>query len=316
MFNSSTKLPEPLDQAVTLVREDREHGASWLARQVARALANAASAETGSATQDYIASLRVAAQAFARARPSMAAVANTAARIWQAASAAQAQGAVAQLAAIRSEAERLMSQWQDAATAITQFARPLLGATVYTHSRSGTVEQVLTRLAIRAGGPLKRVIVDVSWPGGEGVAAARAFAEAGMQVTLVADGACDLFLPDAQAVVIGADSVRADGSVVNKVGSFPLAVTAQTLGVPVYALCETLKIAAPSFPLTLEETRPEELLPKPVAGVTARNVYFDRTPAEYITSVVTEEGILDAAAVASRARAAGDALATLKGDEG
>ena len=102
-------------------------------------------------------------------------------------------------------------------------------------------------------------------------------------------------------MVLGADSVRADGSVVNKVGSYPLAVTASSLGVPVYVLCETLKIAAPSFPLTLEEMEPGELLPEPVAGITVRNIYFDRTPAEYISGVVTEEGVLDVEAIAARA---------------
>jgi translation initiation factor 2B subunit (eIF-2B alpha/beta/delta family) len=310
------ELPEPLARAVTLVRDDREHGASWLARQAAQALADAAAAEHGASAQERILAISAAARAFARARPSMAAVANTAAGVWQAGVTA-AQEPDARLAVLRAAAERLLGQWELVAEAIAGHARPVLGATVYTHSRSGTVEQVLLRLAADGAGArlIERIIVDESWPGGEGVAAARAFAASGVAVTLIADGACGLLLPEADTVVLGADSVRADGSVVNKVGSFPLAVTAHTLGVPVYALCETLKIAASEFPLAFEEMAPAELLPGPVPGITVRNVYFDRTPAEYVSGVVTEEGILDGAAIAARAHAAAEALAMLERDE-
>ena len=145
------RLPAALARAVTLVRDDREHGASWLARQVALALAEAAEEQRGHATARRLVTLRAAAQAFARARPSMAAVANTAAHIWQAASMATSQGPDAQVAALRAEAERLAAQWERAASAIAGYARPLLGPVVYTHSRSGTVEQVLLQLAARGG---------------------------------------------------------------------------------------------------------------------------------------------------------------------
>jgi translation initiation factor 2B subunit (eIF-2B alpha/beta/delta family) len=317
MSNPIPDLPKPLARAVTLVRDDREHGASWLARQVAQALADASQVQHNSATLERMATLHAAARAFARARPSMAAVANTAARMWQAARNTHEQSPDTQLAALHAEAERLLAGWQQAASAIAGYAHSVLGPTVYTHSRSGTVEQVLRQSAAHEDGTglIRHIIVDESRPGGEGITAARAFAAAGVSVTLVTDGACGLFLPEASAVALGADSMRADGSVVNKVGSFPLTVTARALGVPVYVLCETLKIAAPAFPITLEEMAPDELLPEPVPGITVRNIYFDRTPAEYISGVVTEEGVLGIEAIAARAQAAGDALAALEEGE-
>src|SRR5579859_3800255 len=105
----------------------------------------------------------------------------------------------------------------------------------------------------------------------------------GLAVTLVADAACGVFIGEATCVALGADSVRSDGSVVNKVGSYPLALVAREAGVPVYVLCETLKIAAPAFPLVLEEVDP--VAPPPVAlpGVTRRAVSFDHTPAGLIS---------------------------------
>ncbi len=307
-----SELPELLAQAVKLVRDDHEHGASWLARQVAQALAEASQGNHDAAALERMATLQAAARDFARARPSMAAVANTAARIWQAGISAHEQVSDAQLAALHAEAERLLAGWQHAADAIVGYARAILGPVIYTHSRSGTVEQVLLQLAAHGEGHIKRIIVDESRPGGEGIAAAREFAEASVAVTLVSDSACGLFLPEVSAVVLGADSVRGDGSVVNKVGSFPLAVTAHALDVPVYVLCETLKIAAPTFLLTFEEMESGELLPEPVQGITVRNIYFDRTPAEYISGVVTEDGVLGIKAIAARAQAAGEALSALE----
>jgi translation initiation factor eIF-2B subunit delta len=105
--------------------------------------------------------------------------------------------------------------------------------------------------------------------------------------------------------------VRADGGVVNKVGTYPLALAARAAGVPVYVLSEAAKIAPPTLPLVFEEMPPEELLPEPLPGVTARNVYFDLTPADLIAGLVTEVGFLDRAAIATRAAQAGTALAAL-----
>jgi ribose 1,5-bisphosphate isomerase len=303
-----------LAEAVRRAREDREHGASWLARQAAEALAHAASVSPDSL--DPAARLRQmhgAAQAFAAARPSMAALANTTARIWSAATppASASMPPPERLRAIHDEAGRLIALWQEASTRVLDFARPLLGGTLYTHSRSGTVEQALLAFA-RESGVAPQVIVAESRPGGEGVSTARALAAAGWRVTLVADTACGLFMPQASAVVLGADSVRADGSVVNKVGTYPLTLAAQALRVPVYVVCETMKIAAPDFPLVLEEMSPDEVLPNPPAGVTVHNPYFDHTPAGLVTHIITEQGILSPADLDRSARDAARNLALLR----
>jgi translation initiation factor 2B subunit (eIF-2B alpha/beta/delta family) len=176
-------------------------------------------------------------------------------------------------------------------------------------SRSGAVEDVLRDLGQRR--IIERVLIGASMPGGEGVAMGRALAQSGLDVTLIADAACGLFIGEATCVVLGADSLRADGSLVNKVGSYPLALVAREAGKPVYVLCETLKIAARDFPLVLEEMDPAELLPDPVAGYHARNPYFDVTPAALLAGNVTEKGVLDRTAIARYAKAAGAALARL-----
>ena len=302
------QLPTDIEASIQAIRDDREHGASWLARAAAGVLLRLTEPRDDVADDIWDAVVRMAAQEMVAARPSMAAVANTAARIWDAGrSAATPTEARTQL---RDMAERLATQDEQTQLALRTYAEKMFLGNVYTMSRSGTVEDVLRDLGQRR--IIGRVIIGASVPGGEGVTMGRALAQSGLDVTLVADTACGLFIGEASCVVLGADSLRADGSLVNKVGSYPLALVAREAGKPVYALCETLKISAPDFPLIIEEKDPAELLPDPVAGFRARNPYFDVTPAQLISGYMTEQGVLDRETVARLAETAGVALARLR----
>ena len=102
------------------------------------------------------------------------------------------------------------------------------------------------------------------------------------------------------AVFVGADRIAANGDTANKIGTYSVAVNARFHGVPFY-------VAAPgsTFDLTLasgagipiEERDPEEVrrgFGRPTApdGVEIYNPAFDVTPAELITGIVTEKGII------------------------
>ena len=292
-----------LAAAIGALRDDRAHGASWLAREAARALADAAASDSWrTVRQSAVARarrLRRVALEFAYARPSMAALANPVATIytdaWPSGAPIASEtetDASAALDRLRAAAQRAIAGWDTAASAITASARPFIShQVIFTHSRSGTVERVLSALA-QDGATRREVIATTSQPGGEGIAAARALAAAGWRVTLVADAASGLTIPQAGCVVLGADSVRADGALVNKAGSYSIALAARAARVPVYVLCESLKIAPASWPLTLEEMDAAEVLADPIPGVTARNVYFDVTPPRLITAIITERGVL------------------------
>jgi translation initiation factor 2B subunit (eIF-2B alpha/beta/delta family) len=258
-----------------------------------------------------LALVRDTARELAETRQSMAALANTVARFWQ----SGVQGTpepTQQVQRMHAEAARLIVAWAAAAEEIAIIARPLLAGTVFTLSRSGTVEVVLARLAHADGESerrVRRVIVAESRPGGEGLGLARALAATGLDVTIVPDAAVGMFIGEASAVVLGADSIRADGGVVNKVGSYPLALVAREAGIPVYALAEMLKIAAPDFPLVFEPLEWPELPQSLPSGVTARSAGFELVPAALIAAVVTEAGVLDRTQIAVQAQQAGKALA-------
>ena len=93
-------------------------------------------------------------------------------------------------------------------------------------------------------------------------------------------------------IVVGADRIAANGDVANKVGTYPLAVLDERHGVPFFVAAPVSTID-PDTPdgasIHIEERDPSEL----GAGVPAVNFAFDVTPAELVTAIVTEAGVLE-----------------------
>jgi methylthioribose-1-phosphate isomerase len=103
--------------------------------------------------------------------------------------------------------------------------------------------------------------------------------------TLMARGLVD-------RVVVGADRIAANGDVANKIGTYTLAVLAERHGIPFYVAGPVSTIdpgTADGGAIPIEERDPAEL----GAGVPAVNFAFDVTPAELVTAIVTEAGVLE-----------------------
>jgi methylthioribose-1-phosphate isomerase len=124
----------------------------------------------------------------------------------------------------------------------------------------------------------------------------------GLPVTLLADAAAGSLLAGGgvDAVVVGADRIAADGAVVNKVGSYPLAVLAARHGVPFVSAApiSTFDLACPGgSAITIEQRGADEvrrLGRRPVTEpeVPVFNPAFDVTPPELITAIVCERGLV------------------------
>jgi methylthioribose-1-phosphate isomerase len=118
---------------------------------------------------------------------------------------------------------------------------------------------------------------------------------AGIPHRVVADSAAGSLMAQGRVdrVIVGADRIAANGDVANKVGTYPLAVLADRHGVPFYvaAPLSTIDPATPDgASIPIEERDPAEV----VAGGDAFNPAFDVTPAELVTAIVTEAGVLEA----------------------
>jgi len=145
-------------------------------------------------------------------------------------------------------------------------------------------------------GRMIRVVVTESRPLFEGRVVAQELSALGIPVTLAVDAAMGYMMKAADICVVGADSVLSDGSVVNKIGTFPLAMSALQHKKPFYVLCEKSKFDLRSIfeaHRDMEEGDQSEVLPDQHGPLlTVRNPYFDTTPGTLVSEVITEGGAL------------------------
>lgn len=127
--------------------------------------------------------------------------------------------------------------------------------------------------------------------------------QAGIDTTVICDNMAAVVMREKKVhlVVVGADRIAANGDTANKIGTYTVALLARAHGIP-------FVVAAPSstFDLTLAtgegipiEERPREEITSPFnttiapAEAKAYNPAFDVTPAELITAIVTERGVIE-----------------------
>ncbi|MFF4752973.1 S-methyl-5-thioribose-1-phosphate isomerase [Streptomyces sp. NPDC002514] len=194
------------------------------------------------------------------------------------------------------------------------------GHRILTHCNSGSLVSggegtaLAVALAVHREGRLRRLWVDETRPLLQGARlTAYEAARTGMAYSLLTDSAAgSLFAAgEVDAVLIGADRIAADGSVANKVGSYPLAVLARYHHVPfiVVAPVTTVDPDTPDGASIEVEQRPgyevtELTAPwAPVGGAgggvvvaplgtQAYNPAFDVTPPELVTAIVTDAGVV------------------------
>jgi methylthioribose-1-phosphate isomerase len=124
----------------------------------------------------------------------------------------------------------------------------------------------------------------------------------GVACTLITDNmvASRLRRGDVACALVGADRIAANGDVANKIGTYPLALAARAHGVPLYVLAPTSTIDAATpdgAAIPIEERAAQEVtgwrgVRTAPDGVEAWNPAFDVTPAELITAIVTDRGVL------------------------
>lgn len=151
------------------------------------------------------------------------------------------------------------------------------GDVIMTHSISSTVKKIFEQLSKK---PVE-IIVTESRPGDEGKVLAAYLVELGFKPTYITEAQINLWMPKVTKVIVGADALLGDGSVINKCGTSLMAMSAQYHGVPVYVCAEAFK-QTNNTEYELEQMDPAELQLN-VAGVEVSNSYFERVAAELVT---------------------------------
>ncbi len=183
------------------------------------------------------------------------------------------------------------------------------GARVLTHCNAGALATAgwgtalgVIRSAVEAGKKVS-VIADETRPFLQGARlTAWEMVQENIPVTLITDNMAGLMMAQGlvDAVVVGTDRVAGNGDVANKIGTYMVAVLARRHNIPFHVACPLSTIdmtIASGADIPIEERSADEVkgfrdYHWAAEGVAIRNPAFDVTPAELVTALITEKGVV------------------------
>jgi len=225
---------------------------------------------------------------------------------------AEAGGDIEQIkTALVSEAMKIETEEAEATRKLSQLGAGLIddGFTILTHCNTGALATAgygtalgVIKKAWEQGKKLQ-VLVTETRPLLQGARiTAWELKRAGIPFTLITDSMAGYFMSrrEVNCVIVGADRIAANGDTANKIGTYTLAVLAKEHGIPFYVAAPTTTIdltLASGDEIPIEQRSPEEVTHiQGVAiapeGIKAANPAFDITPHQYITAIITENGII------------------------
>lgn len=218
----------------------------------------------------------------------------------------QAEGLLAEAKAIHQEDISINLQMGEYGAAL--FAD---GARVLTHCNAGALATAghgtalgVLRSAVAAGKRIS-VIADETRPFLQGARlTAWEMVQENIPVTLITDNMAGHLMASGEidAVIVGTDRVAANGDVANKIGTYMVAVLAARHRIPFYVACplSTIDLTLASGDQIPIEERPASEVTGfretqwAAVGVQVRNPSFDVTPAELVSALITEKGVIHA----------------------
>ncbi len=163
-------------------------------------------------------------------------------------------------------------------------------AKIMTHCHSGDALAVIKH-ADKVGKKIT-VYATETEPKHQGIITAKELHKLGIDVVLIEDPANAYFMKDMDYVIVGSDALRKEG-VINKIGTYDMAITARKHGVPFYVAANTLKLDK-RRKFVIEERPAKEIYKnlKELKGIEVKNPAFDITPWDLVTRVITEKGVM------------------------
>ncbi len=124
----------------------------------------------------------------------------------------------------------------------------------------------------------------------------------GIPVTVICDSMAASVMAEGKVdvIIVGADRIAANGDVANKIGTLSVAINAKHFGIPFFVAAPTSTIdmrIASGREIPIEERAGEEIskgLGRQTApeGSDIYNPAFDVTPAELVSAIITEKGVV------------------------
>ena len=286
------KLPEKVDKFANKIKRDNISGAHKILSMTLDMLENLVSEYNKENLSNFI---KIVCTKFFRAQPTMAMLANYMALIIKKA------GEISinqnNHIKIKNEVLNLISELKRKnkidILKISEYTSNMLKnkKNILTYSFSSTIFEAI-KYQKNLGNQLTIYITE-SRPICEGLIGAIEFSKM-FNTKLYIDAAIGHILKEENidVILIGADSFT-ENKVVNKIGTLPIAITAQTFNVPVYVLAQSYKYysgANYNIPIMIEKKPSSEIYKSKDKNLTIENYYFDKTPIKFITGIITELG--------------------------
>jgi len=311
-----TKLPNEVvwvemknsDGVASAIKEMKLRGAPLIGVAAAYGLALSAFHSKAEKREDLMKELEMSAEVLRKTRPTAVNLFWAIDRVMKRAQ--ETLGTKEALAdAVVAEAQRMADEDVEVNKRMGRYGSQLIedGDVVLTHCNAGSLATVdygtalgVVRAAIEEGKKVK-VIACETRPRLQGARlTCYELMRDGIPVTLITDTMVGYVMSKGlvDKVVVGADRIVRD-AVLNKIGTYNVAVLASEHGIPFYvaAPMSTMDQSRTSEDAVIEERSPNEVTnvrSERIApeGVKVLNPAFDITPLEYVDAVITEKGIL------------------------
>jgi translation initiation factor eIF-2B subunit delta len=270
-----------LSDKIRQIESDRSSGASQLARKALGVLKFFAQTSKNETYREFIEDFSKLGRRLFEARPNMAPVQNLVAQIVYEVNALEECDLVFVRKFAVSKIDQLFKQSENAVKKSAECAATIIADSdcLTTCSYSSTIGEAL-KVAKQQGKSFKVFVAESRSSDNKfryGQILAKFLKSINIRTELFPDDQICSYVPKTDHVLVGADSLLCDGSVINGSPTHELAVKAKECGIPFYSVCETTKANTLSY--------------------LGKNVElkegFDRVPPNLITGIVTEKGIID-----------------------
>jgi ribose 1,5-bisphosphate isomerase len=284
---------EELLETAEGIRSMEIRGAALIGRAAAGALKDFALAIEAASLEEFNGEVRRAAEILLDTRPTAVSLSNAIRMVMR----YRGDDLEAARSSLAKNADSFVERSLKAVERIGEIGsrRVLDGDTILTHCNSSVALSII-KTAFDSGKDI-RVIATESRPRYQGHLTIKALDGWGIETELIVDSAVRTVINEVDHVIVGADVITANGSLVNKIGTAAIALAASEARTSFVVAAETYKFSPETIMgelVPIEMRSPEEVYPEisKLQHVRVRNPAFDVTPHRYIDVICTEIGAI------------------------
>jgi translation initiation factor 2B subunit (eIF-2B alpha/beta/delta family) len=267
-------------EGINRIKDDRTHGASWLAQQAIHTLTFATNESQAHTIPDFVEEIRTVAGELVKVRDTITPIANyTNEFLMQIIQKSQSEKNLASLKKFATaKGKELVKSSLKAVSKAVEYGCGIVTDldTVITCSYSSTVCSVFEQARER-GAKFRAIVAESRFEDkAYGKITAQQLMKHQIPVEVITDADIHLRIAKADKALIGADSITKDGFLISGTPGLVLAKEANRKKIPVYTVCETAKFDIHGYASKLSNLEPG----------------FDKIPLDLISGIVTEKGTM------------------------